>query len=132
MHASPLVVSLPCESNSCLPFEHRPVLLGGYRLPRGAIVILSQYVTHRDPRFYVEPERFDPGRWMPDVQTVSRFAFFPFGGGPRVCIGEHFAWLGGVMLLATIAQLWRIATLHSRLNSRTPTSLQNCFPTPGS
>jgi cytochrome P450 len=85
-----------------------PLELGGYRLPRGAVVVLSQYVTHRDPRFYDEPERFNPERWLPGARNVPRFAFFPFGGGPRVCIGEHFAWLEAVMLLATIAQRWRI------------------------
>jgi cytochrome P450 len=89
-----------------------PLEIGGYWLPRGAVVVLSQYVTHRDPRFWNEPERFDPRRWMPEAREGRpRFAFFPFGGGPRVCIGEHFAWLEAVMLLATIAQRWRIGPM---------------------
>lgn len=106
--------------------------LGGYLLPRGAVVVLSQYVTHRDPRFYVNPERFDPGRWLPEAPAIPRFAFFPFGGGPRVCIGEHFAWLEGVMLLATIAQRLRIMALRAGpspapvpgLQTRPPDGLQ--------
>jgi cytochrome P450 len=86
-----------------------PIELGGHRLPIGAVVILSQWVTHRDPRFYVDPERFDPRRWGPESRALRpRFAYFPFGGGPRVCLGEHFAWLEAVMLLATIAQRWRM------------------------
>jgi cytochrome P450 len=86
-----------------------PLELGGYQLPRGAVVILSQYVSHRDPRFWEDPDRFDPRRWLPEAGAARpRYAFFPFGGGPRVCIGEHFAWLEAMMLLATIAQRWRI------------------------
>jgi cytochrome P450 len=110
-----------------------PLELGGYRLLRGAVVVLSQYVTHRDPRFYEEPERFDPRRWLPEARTARpRFAFFPFGGGPRVCIGEHFAWLEAVILLATIAQRWRIVSVAGgpapapvpALQTRPPDSLQ--------
>jgi cytochrome P450 len=90
-----------------------PLELGGYWLPKGAIVILSQYVTHRDPRFFDQPDRFDPRHWLNGARSSRpRFAFFPFGGGPRVCIGEHFAWLEAVMLLATIAQRWRIAPVR--------------------
>jgi cytochrome P450 len=86
-----------------------PLTLGGYPLRKGAIVILSQYVTHRDPRFFGQPDRFDPGRWLHDGDAGRpKFAFFPFGGGPRVCIGEHFAWLEATMLLAVIAQRWRL------------------------
>src|SRR5215218_7780340 len=88
-----------------------PVEVGGYLLPRGAVVVLSQYMTHRDPRFYEAPERFDPRRWLPEAQAARpRYAFFPFGAGPRVCIGEHFAWLEAVLLLATIAQRWRMVS----------------------
>jgi len=91
-----------------------PLELGGYRIPRRAIVVLSQYVTHRDARFYEDPERFDPRRWLPEARAARpRFAFFPFGGGPRVCIGEHFAWLEAVLLLAAIAQRWRIVPVGS-------------------
>ena len=70
---------------------------------------MSAYVTQRDPRYYPEPERFDPERWTPEARAARpRFAYFPFGGGARVCIGEGFAWLEGVLLLATLAQRWKL------------------------
>src|SRR5688500_13404346 len=81
----------------------------GYTIRRGTLVIASQYLVHRDPRWWNEPERFDPARWMPDRQTARpKFAYFPFGGGTRICVGEHFAWMEGTLLLATIAQRWRL------------------------
>jgi cytochrome P450 len=79
-----------------------------YTLPAGTVIIMSQYVVHRDPRWYPEPDRFDPERWTPEAQAARpKFAYFPFGGGPRLCIGEQFAWMEGVLLLATIGQQWR-------------------------
>lgn len=82
--------------------------LGGYRIPAGAIVMPSQYVVHRDPRFYPEPERFDPERWTPEAEAQRpRHAFFPFAAGPRSCVGERFAWMEGLLVLATLAQRWR-------------------------
>jgi cytochrome P450 len=78
-------------------------------IPRGALVILSPYVMHRDPRFWPEPERFDPGRFTPEAKAGRpQFAYFPFGGGPRRCIGEGFAWMEGVLVIATLAQRWRL------------------------
>jgi cytochrome P450 len=74
----------------------------------GSSLVMSQYVTHRDPRFFPDPERFDPDRWMPEARAARpRFSYFPFGGGARQCIGESFAWMEGVLLIATIAQRWR-------------------------
>jgi cytochrome P450 len=82
--------------------------LGGYRIPAGSIVLLSQWITHRDARFFPDPLRFDPQRFTPEAQASRRkFSYFPFGGGPRVCIGEGFAWMEGVLVLATIARRWR-------------------------
>jgi len=82
--------------------------VGDYTIPKGGIVILSQYVMHRDARFFAHPETFEPDRWRPDARaTRPRYAYFPFGGGPRVCIGEGFASTEGVLVLATIAQRWR-------------------------
>jgi cytochrome P450 len=73
---------------------------------------MSPYVMHRDPRFYEQPERFFPGRWIPEFEaSLPKFAYFPFGGGARQCIGEQFAWMEGVLVLATIASRWR-TTLH--------------------
>jgi cytochrome P450 len=69
---------------------------------------MSPFVTQRDARFYTDPERFDPERWTPDFRaTLPKFAYFPFGGGPRQCIGESFAWMELVLLVTTIAQRWR-------------------------
>jgi cytochrome P450 len=82
--------------------------LAGYELAPGAIVLLSPFVVHRDARWFSEPERFDPERWREEEKARRpKFSYFPFGGGARVCIGEHFAWLEGVLLLATIGQKWR-------------------------
>jgi cytochrome P450 len=83
--------------------------MGEYVARAGSIILMSQYVTHHDPRFYPEPFRFDPERWTPEAQAArSKFSYFPFGGGPRVCIGEQFAWMEGVLILATIARHWRM------------------------
>jgi cytochrome P450 len=81
--------------------------LDGYRIPAGTNIFIMQWLTHRDPRFFPEPERFDPERWREDPirrGRIPRFAYFPFGGGPRVCIGAGFAMMEATLLLATIAQ----------------------------
>jgi cytochrome P450 len=86
-----------------------PVQVRGFTIPTRTIVLLCQYITHRDPRWFPNPDRFDPDRWAPKVAAERpKFSYFPFGGGPRVCIGEQFAWMEGVILLATIAQRWRL------------------------
>ena len=85
------------------PFE-----AGGFTVPARSIVLMSQYLVHRDARWFPDPQRFDPERWTAERQAERpRFSYFPFGAGPRVCIGEQFAWMEGVLLLATIAQRWR-------------------------
>jgi cytochrome P450 len=95
--------------------------VGDYVIPPGGIVILSQYVMHRDPRFFDDPEAFEPDRWRPDERaTRPRYAYFPFGGGPRVCIGEGFAETEGVLVLATVAQQWRPALLADGVPARDP------------
>ena len=79
--------------------------LGGYRIPVGANVVMSTWVMHRDARYFPEPEKFDPDRWLPETaQKLPKFAYFPFGGGPRQCIGAAFAMMEATLLLATIAQ----------------------------
>jgi cytochrome P450 len=83
--------------------------LGQYVVPARSILVMSQYVMHRDPRFYADPERFDPDRWTPEFRAaLPKFAYFPFGGGPRQCIGESFAWMELILLVATISQRWRL------------------------
>jgi cytochrome P450 len=83
--------------------------IGDYVIPARSILLMSQWVVHRDPRWWPEPEKFDPLRWRPqEVERRPKFAYFPFGGGTRVCIGERFAWAEGVLVLATIAQQWRL------------------------
>ena len=79
--------------------------VGGYPIPAGANVVMSQWVQHRDARFFPDPEKFDPGRWSTEAsRKLPRFAYFPFGAGPRQCIGASFAMMEGVLLLATMAQ----------------------------
>ena len=68
------------------------------------MVICSQWVMHRDARYWPDPERFDPERWLQEDKSRPKFAYFPFGAGPRQCIGESFAWMEGVLLLATLTQ----------------------------
>jgi cytochrome P450 len=80
-----------------------------YVIPAGATIFVSQHVLHRDPRFWPDPERFDPDRWRPEVQADRpKFAYFPFGAGTRICIGEQFAWMELTLVLATIARRWRL------------------------
>jgi cytochrome P450 len=84
--------------------------LGEFDVPPRGIIFMSPYVTHRDPRFFANPERFDPDRWTPGFEaSLPKFAYFPFGGGARQCIGEQFAWMEAVLVLATVAQRWRLA-----------------------
>jgi cytochrome P450 len=86
------------------PFE-----LGGMKIGAKSICILSPYVTQRDPRWFPEPERFNPERWTPEAREARpKFSYFPFGGGARVCIGERFAWMEGILILATLAQKWKL------------------------
>ena len=92
---------------SQLPVAQRDVNLRGISIPKGSRVIMSQYVVHHDARFYPDPEHFDPERWTPEAQaTRHKFAYFPFGGGPRLCVGEPFAWTEAILLLATLSQSW--------------------------
>src|SRR5262249_12994988 len=75
---------------------------GDYTIPAGAVILMSPYVTHRDPRWFADPDRFDPERWTAERAAARpKFSYFPFGGGARVCIGERFAWMEGVLLLVT-------------------------------
>jgi cytochrome P450 len=82
---------------------------GEHDIPRGTAIVLSQWVVHRSPKLWQDPLRFDPGRWTPEAaQARHKFSYFPFGGGPRGCIGERFAWTEGVLVIATLAQRWKL------------------------
>ncbi|MEO8199798.1 MAG: cytochrome P450 [Gemmatimonadota bacterium] len=82
--------------------------IGKYTIARGSILLMSQYVTGHDERWYPEPDRFDPDRWTPEGRASRpKFSYFPFGGGTRVCIGETFAWIEAGLVLATLMQTWR-------------------------
>jgi len=90
----------------------QPVELGPYRIPPGAHFFFSQYIMGRDPQYFPDPLRFDPDRFTPEAKSARpKFAYFPFGGGNRQCIGESFAWMEGVFGIATIAQRWRMSYL---------------------
>lgn len=81
----------------------------GYRVPVGSVVFVSPFVVHRDHRWFPEPDRFDPDRWTDDLKrTRPRYAYFPFGGGLRMCVGQPFALMEATIVLAVIAQRWRM------------------------
>ena len=85
------------------------VEVGGYTVPKGATVLISQWAVHHDERYYPQPLQFDPQRWTPDqIAARPKMSYFPFGAGARVCIGEPFAWMEGILLLATIVQKWEL------------------------
>jgi len=91
----------------------RPVLrdyaIGPYFVPAGTIFYICMYLLHRRPDFFPEPERFLPERMSPEQRAARHhYAYIPFGGGPHQCLGEQFAWLEGVLVLATFAQQWRL------------------------
>jgi cytochrome P450 len=83
--------------------------IDGYDIPRDSIVFVSPWLTHRHPAFWQNPEGFDPERFLPErAATIHRYAYFPFGAGPRLCIGQGFAMIEAVLLLATLAQRIRL------------------------
>src|SRR5262249_32857353 len=77
---------------------------GPHTIPKGSIVLTSPWVVQRDARWFPDPEWFRPERWEREDPSRPKFAYFPFGGGTRVCIGERFAWIEGTLVLATIGQ----------------------------
>ena len=88
----------------------RDTEVGGYPMPKGSQVAMSPFVIQRDARYYPEPEAFRPERFEPEAWAQRpKFAYAPFGGGNRRCIGEPFAWMEGVLVLATLAQRWRLS-----------------------
>ena len=87
--------------------------IGGYVIPAGSSILMSQYLMHHDFRYFPQPERFDPERWSPQEKAKRpRFSYFPFGGGVRSCIGETFAWMEGILVIATIARRWKMQVMR--------------------
>ena len=102
--------------------------IDGYHIPARSLLLVSPYVTHRHPAFWENPERFEPERFTPErVADRRRYAYFPFGGGPRRCIGDEFAMLEAQLILATVAQQYR---LH-REQPVTPRPMLSLLPNSG-
>jgi len=80
-----------------------------YIIPAGSIILMSQYVMHRNPRYFSDPDSFNPDRWSKEMKSnLPRFSYFPFGGGIRGCVGEPFAWIEGILVIATICHRWKM------------------------
>ncbi len=93
----------------------------GVPIPAKAIVMVPQFLMHRHPAYWEDPDRFDPERFSPDRKgDRPHFTYYPFGAGPRVCIGESFAWMEGILLLATIGQTWRLKLVPGHPVERLP------------
>jgi cytochrome P450 len=91
----------------------RPMRLGDWDVPAGSVLLAAQIVTHRNPRLWKEPDAFRPERWSNgETAALPKFAYFPFGGGNRICIGEGFAWTEAVLVLATLARRVRFRGLN--------------------
>ncbi|HZL94966.1 MAG TPA: cytochrome P450, partial [Vicinamibacterales bacterium] len=98
-----------------------PHTIAGHSIAPGSLVIMSQWIAHHDPRWWDDPDAFRPERWLgadsgnrergTGDRSRPKYAYFPFGGGSRICIGESFAWTEAILLLATIAQRWRFKPL---------------------
>jgi len=96
-------------SDECLRRAINDCEIGGYQVPAGTQVFMFQWATQRDSRFYDEPAAFRPERWTEDfIEQLPKYAYFPFGGGPRVCIGASFAMMEIILCLAAIGQEFRL------------------------
>jgi cytochrome P450 len=93
------------------------VLDDNYVIPSGSVIIMSQYLIHHDSRYFSRPEQFYPERWSSEFRaSIPRFSYFPFGGGPRSCIGEPLAWIEGIIILATIIKKWKVTLEEDERN----------------
>jgi cytochrome P450 len=104
------------------------VVLGGRAVPVGTMCLISPALLHRDPRWWAEPEQFQPDRWLrrvpglgrrfdPKAPGQPRGAYLPFGAGPRMCIGEQFAWSEAATMLAELGRTWRLRVHHAPLTA---------------
>lgn len=98
--------------------------INGFTIPARSIILMSQWVAHRDPRWWPDAESFTPERWLPGGSANDaarpKFSYFPFGAGTRVCIGEQFAWLEAILALATMARRWRLELAPGERAERQP------------
>jgi cytochrome P450 len=87
-----------------------PYSVGGFDFPERTIFLAPQFIVHRDPRWWPDADQFRPARWLDADATASRpkMAYFPFGAGTRICVGEQFAWMEAILVLATLARRWRV------------------------
>ncbi len=96
-------------------FVQEPYSIGEYTIPTGSTILMSQYVMHHNSKYYNDPHIFNPDRWTDEFKRhLPRFAYFPFGGGIRGCIGESFAWQEGILLLSTILKYWKIELVFNQ------------------
>ncbi|HXH39684.1 MAG TPA: cytochrome P450 [Thermoanaerobaculia bacterium] len=100
-------------------------MIGDWLVPRGAVAVAAQAVMHRDARWWPAPDRFDPLRFTPEAKmSRPKLAYFPFGAGPRVCIGEGFAWMEAVLIVATLAQRWRLELVSNDVTPQASITLR--------
>ena len=107
-----------------------PVEIGPYRLPKGTYIFFSQYIMQRTPAYFPDPLRFEPERFTAEAKAERpKFAYFPFGGGNRQCIGESFAWMEAILITATIAQQWRLRLVPGqRIDVQPKITLRSKYP----
>ena len=103
--------------------------IGGFRIPAGADVVVAPWVTHRNPDLWEDPERFDPQRFAPGREAERhRYAWFPFGGGPRACIGQHFSMLESVLALAMVLRAYELDAVDQEVPVAAGITLQATGP----
>lgn len=89
--------------------------IGDYHVPAGTQLLMSQWVIHRDPRYFDRPDKFEPDRWTTEfTQQLAKFAYFPFGGGARTCIGKDFAMMEAMLVIGSILGKFRLALENDR------------------
>jgi cytochrome P450 len=93
----------------------KAIVLGGWHIPKGAMLRITLWQLHRDPRYFTDPQTFRPERFLPDAPALPRGAWMPFGSGPRVCIGQHFALLEMTLLAAMLLQRYRMVLPNDAL-----------------
>lgn len=109
----------------------RDAVVDGYRVPAGTNVAVGIYALHHDPRLWVDPERFDPDRFTRERSAGrDRWQYLPFGGGPRTCIGDHFAMLEAVLGLASIIRSVRVESVAETFPLATPFTAVAAGPVP--